>query len=119
MDVEDRFESLFRANYDDLLRFAVRRVGSDAAADVVAEVFAVAWRRRDAVPDGAERLWLFGVAANVVANERRSRQPRNRLARRVADGTAISSTGPPSGRRPDRSPPQFYTSRPTRRPVPN
>src|SRR5579859_601782 len=77
------FESMFRAHYDDLTRFALRRVGPDAAADVVADVFAVAWRRRQDVPAGAERLWLFGVAANVIANEHRSAQRRTRLLRRI------------------------------------
>lgn len=80
----EAFESLFRAHYGDLLRFAVRRVGVDAAGDVVADVFAVAWRRRDIVPAGAERLWLFGVAANVVANEQRSELRRKGLATRLA-----------------------------------
>jgi RNA polymerase sigma factor (sigma-70 family) len=83
-ETERAFESLFRANYDDLVRFAIRRVGPDAATDVVADVFLVAWRRRDVVPAGQERLWLFGVAAKVVTNERRSQLRRTRLARRVA-----------------------------------
>jgi RNA polymerase sigma-70 factor (ECF subfamily) len=65
------FESMFRANYDDLLRFAYRRVDPDSAVDVIAEVFLVAWRRRRQVPSGAERLWLFRTAANLIANERR------------------------------------------------
>lgn len=44
-------EALFDAHHQRLLAFAVRRVGHDCAEDVVAEVFATAWRRRDAVPD--------------------------------------------------------------------
>ncbi|MBN6053151.1 sigma-70 family RNA polymerase sigma factor, partial [Nonomuraea sp. RK-328] len=42
------------------------------AADVVSETFAIAWRRADALPPGEEaRLWLYGVARNVLANHRR------------------------------------------------
>jgi len=32
----------------------------------------VAWRRRDAVPEGCELPWLYGVARRIVANQRRS-----------------------------------------------
>lgn len=78
------FEAAFRANHDDLFRYAVRRVGPDAADDLVADVFLVAWRRRAEVPAGAERLWLFGVAANLVANVRRGQARRERLLTRMA-----------------------------------
>jgi RNA polymerase sigma-70 factor (ECF subfamily) len=84
------FESLFAAHHDDLLRYAARRVGVEAAADVVAEVFLVAWRRRgDYSSDDRARLWLFGVAHHVVANEHRSERRRSRLwerARAAAEG---------------------------------
>ncbi len=90
----EAFEAVFRANYDDLLRFASRRVGPDSAADVVADVFLVAWRRRAELPTDAARLWLFGVAANIVANERRSELRRERLARRAAAEPAPDSTDP-------------------------
>lgn len=78
------FEALYAASHDDLVRFAVRRVGIDAAADVVSEVYLIAWRRRgDYDPDEA-RLWLFGVASRVVANHRRANERRSRLGRRMA-----------------------------------
>ncbi len=81
----DSFEDLFKANFEDLWRFARRRTDSAAEADdVVSQVFAVAWRRRVDVPDSAERLWLFGVARNVLANERRSRARQHRLTLRLA-----------------------------------
>lgn len=78
------FEAIFRAHYDDLLHFAVRRVGADAAPDVVADVFLVAWRRRAVIPGDAARLWLFGVATNVINNERRAQARRARLVARAA-----------------------------------
>ena len=58
------------------------------AADVAADVFVVAWRRLDEVPDGTERLWLFGVARRVLANQRRGQVRRNRLADRLRDELA-------------------------------
>jgi RNA polymerase sigma-70 factor (ECF subfamily) len=68
-----------------VLAYAVRR-SPDAqdAADVVAETFLVAWRRLPEVPPAeAARLWLYGVARHVLANQRRSERRRERLAERL------------------------------------
>jgi RNA polymerase sigma-70 factor, ECF subfamily len=68
---EERFEVLFRANYPAVRAYALRRTSPDAAQDVVAETFLVAWRRLDEVP--ADSLpWLYGVARRVLANQRRT-----------------------------------------------
>jgi RNA polymerase sigma-70 factor (ECF subfamily) len=53
-----RFEQLFAAHYGDLMRFATRRVGADAAGDVVSSTFLIAWRRLADVPAGQGRAWL-------------------------------------------------------------
>lgn len=76
-----RFRALFQAESRALLGYALRRTGRpEDAADVVAEVFLVAWRRVDDVPAGDEaRLWLYGVARRVVANHRRGARRRERL----------------------------------------
>lgn len=68
-----RFEAVYLASFSQILGYAVRRCDCpEDAADVVAETFAIAWRRIDAVPAGDEaRLWLYGVARNVLANHRR------------------------------------------------
>jgi RNA polymerase sigma factor (sigma-70 family) len=64
----------------------VRRTDQPAdAADVVADTFLVAWRRLDVLPPGEEaRLWLYGVARQVVANVRRGQRRRARLGERLA-----------------------------------
>jgi RNA polymerase sigma-70 factor (ECF subfamily) len=42
------------------------------AADLLADVYLVAWRRRDCLPpDDEQRPWLFGVARKLLANHRR------------------------------------------------
>jgi RNA polymerase sigma-70 factor (ECF subfamily) len=65
-----RFEELYREHAGAVLAYARRRTTHAAADDVVAEVFLIAWRRLDGVPD--EPLpWLLGVARRVLANERR------------------------------------------------
>ncbi len=77
------FEAIFTATYEALCGYALRRCSSPHdAADVVAETFAIAWRRVDEMPTGdAARLWLYGVARRVLANHRRGeRQRRLRTA---------------------------------------
>lgn len=83
----DQFEALYRRNARPLLGYALRRVSQPAdAADIVAETFLVAWRRLDDVPPAPEsRLWLFGVARKVMANQRRGDLRRSNLADRLRD----------------------------------
>ena len=81
----DSFQRLYAAHVDPILGYALRRVSTPAdAADVVAETFLVAWRRRTEVPDGeAARLWLYGVARRVLANQRRGDLRRSALGGRL------------------------------------
>ena len=74
-----RFEQLFSAHYGELTRFARRRVGDDAAGDVVAETFLIAWRRLGEIPPSHPRAWLYTTARHVIANELRGRRRRDRL----------------------------------------
>jgi RNA polymerase sigma-70 factor (ECF subfamily) len=78
-----RFEALFHRHADAVLAYAMRRSDPDTAQEVVAETFAVAWRRRDVVPDPA-LPWLLGVARRVLANERRARGRADALEVRLA-----------------------------------
>ncbi|MGK5550927.1 RNA polymerase sigma factor [Actinomadura kijaniata] len=73
---EDEFAELYERNFRALLGYALRRCASaDDAADVVAETFAVAWRRAGELPEGDNaRLWLYGAARRVLANHRRGEQ---------------------------------------------
>lgn len=72
-------------NSVDLLRYFARRIGADEAADLVAETMMAAWRRAASLPADEEqaRMWLFGIARNVLANAQRSAQRRLRLANRL------------------------------------
>jgi RNA polymerase sigma-70 factor (ECF subfamily) len=68
-----RFETLFRETRAPLLAYLSRRAPSEDAADLLAEVYLVAWRRRADLPLGEERrLWLFGVARRLLAGHHRS-----------------------------------------------
>jgi RNA polymerase sigma factor (sigma-70 family) len=65
---QGRFEQLYRETRRDLLAYALRRTRSaEDAADVLAETYLIAWRKLDSIPRGEHtRLWLFGVARNVL-----------------------------------------------------
>lgn len=82
---EARFEHLYAEHGRALLAYAVRRAAdAEDAADVVAETFMVAWRRLEQLPPGeSARLWLYGVARQVLRNQRRSERRRERLAERL------------------------------------
>jgi RNA polymerase sigma-70 factor (ECF subfamily) len=89
---EVRFRQLYDGNLDLLRRYCFRRLPFDEVDDAVAEVFVVAWRRMDDVPDGDEALlWLYGVARNIVRNLRRTTRPRYRLASKMRrTGTPVA-----------------------------
>jgi RNA polymerase sigma-70 factor (ECF subfamily) len=64
-----------------------RRVHPDHAEDVTAEAFLTAWRRFDELPGTADdaRGWLFGIARNLLLNERRGISRRQALGVRLAE----------------------------------
>ena len=90
----ERFGALYEAAYPAILRYAHRRVAPDAAADVAAEVFVVAWRRMAELPSGDALPWLYGVARRVVANQRRGA---DRAGGRRPRGGARGGNGPAPG----------------------
>ena len=69
------FEGVFRAHAADVERYFLRRAAPSDAADLTADVFVTAWRRRADVPDGAELPWLYRTAGYVLANHRRKGRP--------------------------------------------
>jgi RNA polymerase sigma-70 factor (ECF subfamily) len=80
----ERFESCFRDHYARLLAFTIRRVGRrEAAEEVVADIYAVAWRRRDRIPESS-LPWLYGIATNLIADQYRSSRRRQDLGLRLA-----------------------------------
>jgi RNA polymerase sigma-70 factor (ECF subfamily) len=71
-DEQGEFEALFRDTRAPLLAYLTRRTQSEDAADLLAEVYLVAWRRRADLPPGDERrLWLYGVARRLLAEHHR------------------------------------------------
>jgi RNA polymerase sigma-70 factor (ECF subfamily) len=91
-----RVDALFREHGADVLAYALRRTDPDTAQDVVAEVFAIAWRRINRVPDTEPVLWLYAVARRVLANQRRAAGRRQALVA-VLRPLAVRQTGEGDG----------------------
>ncbi|MET8833450.1 RNA polymerase sigma factor [Micromonospora sp. NPDC004540] len=101
---EDRFRRVYAADFEPLLAYALRRVAQpEDAADVVAETFLVAWRRRRDLPADAEvRLWLYGVARRVLANHHRGGIRRQRLGERLRQRITSAVGADPGSAVPER-----------------
>jgi len=81
---DERFRKIFDASREDIQRYCFRRLPGEDANDATAEVYLVAWKRLSEIPDGTStRLWLFGVARNVVRNQRRAAARRAGLIHRL------------------------------------
>ena len=89
----ERFRVLYNDLYDDLWRYVQRRsINTEEARDTLSEVFLVAWRRLEDIPAGKEaRLWLFGVARNLVKTSWRKRKRSGDLLVRI--GSEMSTKG--------------------------
>jgi RNA polymerase sigma factor (sigma-70 family) len=81
------FAEFYRRHVDKMLGFALRRLDRpEDVADLVATVFVRVIESADRFDPGRGRAlpWLFGVAANALAEERRRRARTERAAQRLA-----------------------------------
>ena len=81
----DAFGVLFDRHAKTIYNYCFRRVGDWAVAeDLLSTVFLEAWRRREKeLPPDKVLPWLFGIANNVVRNQRRSRRRHSAALQRV------------------------------------
>lgn len=85
------FEDFYARYRTQILGYCTRRLSPADAADACSETFLTAWRRRDDLPPTPEALpYLYGIAARVVSNQRRSLRRRLRL-----DSKLLALGGPP------------------------
>ena len=90
-----RFETLYRDHYRSIHAYCRRRTHPNRVDDAVADVFSIAWRRIDDVPDGdATRPWLYGVAYKVISNQLRSERRRAVFLRRLEHHPPEVTDGP-------------------------
>lgn len=86
---QERFTALWHEQSPHVRAYARRHVGHEAADDVVAETFMVAWRRWNDITD-PPIAWLLVVTRKVIQNRARSLRRHRALTERVAllDGVA-------------------------------
>lgn len=90
-----RFRNLYDQHHRAVLAYFLRRVDSDAAYEATEDVFLVAWRKLETIPDGDRSLaWLYSVSRRVLANHRRSAARRRRLWHRLADEAVTVGQSP-------------------------
>jgi RNA polymerase sigma-70 factor (ECF subfamily) len=77
------FARLYAEHYGAVHAYASRRVGADAADEIAAETFVIAWQRWEAVSDHL-LPWLYGVARNVVLRHHDATR-RQTMAREAAE----------------------------------
>lgn len=90
---QDALAHLYAEHHDPVLRF-LRSRAPHHAEDLVSEVFAVAVRRSDAIPVGAERAWLFGVAKNVLRDHQRAQRRASALIDELEAHATAAVPGP-------------------------
>lgn len=96
MASDDDFRALFDSTFPQVVAYARRRtVNRSDADDVVAEIYATAWRRLDKLDDVTTPLaWLYGIGLNVIRNRRRSAERHLRLVGKAEGAAASAITAP-------------------------
>lgn len=88
-----RLEAWFRAYGDRVLAYLLHRTDPETAQDVLQEVFVMAFRKADTVPEPPIG-WLFATARRLLANSTRGSRRREQLALRLADAAQNRPAGP-------------------------
>lgn len=95
-DARAQIRAALHESSSDLLGYFERRVRvREDAADLLGETMLHAWRRHDTMPADPtrRRMWLFTIAANILANHRRSRRRRLALTDRIRDHLSATVPG--------------------------
>ncbi|MGW0203008.1 RNA polymerase sigma factor [Nonomuraea sp. NPDC003201] len=75
-DDPERFAGIFDRYLQQIHRYAARRLGTQAADDIAAETFLIAFRRRASYDPSHQlaRPWLYGIATTLIARHRRGEE---------------------------------------------
>ncbi|MDX3658936.1 RNA polymerase sigma factor [Streptomyces sp. ID05-26A] len=81
LHVPEKFALIFDRHAPHIQRYLARRLGQQAADDLLAEAFLVAFSKRERYdrsrPDA--RPWLYGIATNLVGQHRREEVRRHQV----------------------------------------
>jgi RNA polymerase sigma-70 factor (ECF subfamily) len=89
------FATIFERHFTAIHAYLARRVGRGGADDLAASTFTVAFERRRAFRGDADsaRPWLFGIATNLLRNERRAETRSLDALSRVGRGDVTEAPG--------------------------
>ncbi len=94
-DPESRFRQLYDEHHRAILSYFLRRIDREDAYEATEDVYLIAWRKLDAVPQGDKALaWLYAVARRVLANRLRKAARFVRMVGRTAQLPAEPDPGP-------------------------
>ena len=90
------FAVVYREHAGAILRYVRRRLGDAAADDAAAEVFSRAFAVRPERAPASDKVlpWLYGIAANVIGDQRRTEVRRLRALERLAAQTPVAVDAP-------------------------
>jgi RNA polymerase sigma factor (sigma-70 family) len=99
----EAFGLLFERHANAIFNYCFRRIGDrETARDLLQVVFLEAWRRRDKeLPPDKVLPWLYGIATNVLRNQRRSERRFAAAVRRMPRGDAAPDFADGAGERLD------------------
>jgi RNA polymerase sigma-70 factor (ECF subfamily) len=75
----EQFNNVYRSQLAEISRFLARRVAPHEVEDLAADLFEIAWTKRDSIPQDLELPWLYKTARYLIANHRRKSQNRARI----------------------------------------
>lgn len=76
---EQEFNDIFRSYLSETSRFIARRTRSEDVEDLAADLFTLAWQKRDSIPKGLELPWLYKSARYLISNHNRKEQGRSAI----------------------------------------
>ncbi|MWK37077.1 sigma-70 family RNA polymerase sigma factor [Actinomadura sp. J1-007] len=97
----EEFAPLFHRHAPRIHRYIAQRLGPDAAEDLMAETFLVAFRNRHRYDSerADARPWLYGIATNLIARHREAEVRAYRLLERAGPGSPAVRPGDDLGER--------------------
>jgi len=89
------FAAIFDRHFNAVHGYLSRRIGSDRADDLAAATFTVAFERRATFRTGGgdARPWLYGIATNLLRNEKRAERRALQLVAELADSQRTAPAG--------------------------
>jgi RNA polymerase sigma-70 factor (ECF subfamily) len=87
----EEFNAIFRALLPEVSKFLARRVDREDVEDLAADLFELAWSKRNQIESGFELPWLYKSARYLIANHHRKQSGRTRILASLAEPVSAPS----------------------------